>query len=125
VASRLFVPVVVVVGVGPGSARHVYLPLSYAIFGSLHTSRIFSYLQAACEGVAQFMVSVLFSGDDLFCACFRRTRLMLCSWLYLTLFNGLWVVFPLWILYEAYRAMNSAISQAEMVDLVHYLKKGE
>lgn len=46
-------------------------------------------------------------------------------WLYLTFFNGLWVVFPLWILWEAYRAMSSAMSQAEMVDLVNYLKKDD
>jgi hypothetical protein len=44
-------------------------------------------------------------------------------WLYLVFFNGLWVVFPVWILFEAYWAMSSAMSQAEMVDLVHYLKK--
>ncbi|KAF2638595.1 Emopamil-binding protein [Massarina eburnea CBS 473.64] len=44
-------------------------------------------------------------------------------WLYLTFFNGLWVVFPLWIMYEAYQAMSSAMSQAEMVDLVNYLRK--
>lgn len=47
------------------------------------------------------------------------------SWLYLTTFNGLWVVVPLWILYEAYQAMSSAMSQAEMVDLVNYLKKDD
>ncbi|KAF2875093.1 Emopamil-binding protein [Massariosphaeria phaeospora] len=46
-------------------------------------------------------------------------------WLYLVFFNGLWVVFPLWILYEAYAAMSSAMSQAEMVDLVNYLKKDD
>jgi Sec-independent protein secretion pathway component TatC len=46
-------------------------------------------------------------------------------WLYLAFFNGLWVVFPLWILYEAYRAMSSAMSQSEMVDLVNYLKKDD
>jgi hypothetical protein len=46
-------------------------------------------------------------------------------WLYLTLFNGLWVVIPLWVLYEAYKTLNSSISQAEMVDLVHYLKKDD
>jgi hypothetical protein len=46
-------------------------------------------------------------------------------WLYLTFFNGLWVVIPLWILWEAYRAMSSAMSQAEMVDLVNYLKKDD
>ncbi|PVI06357.1 Emopamil-binding protein [Periconia macrospinosa] len=46
-------------------------------------------------------------------------------WLYLVFFNGLWVVFPLWILYEGYSAMTSAMSHAEMVDLVKYLKKGE
>jgi hypothetical protein len=46
-------------------------------------------------------------------------------WVYLTFFNGLWVVIPLWILYEAYSAMNSAMSQAEMVDLVNYLKKDD
>lgn len=44
-------------------------------------------------------------------------------WLYLFFFNGLWVVFPVWILYEAYKAMSAAMSQAEMVDLVNYLKK--
>jgi len=42
---------------------------------------------------------------------------------YLALFNGLWVVFPLWILWEAYSAMSQAMSQAEMIDLVNYLKK--
>ncbi|CAN9302477.1 unnamed protein product [Alternaria alternata] len=47
------------------------------------------------------------------------------DWLYLAFFNGLWVVFPLWILYEAYRAMSSAMSQSEMVDLVNYLKKDD
>jgi hypothetical protein len=46
-------------------------------------------------------------------------------WLYLIFFNGLWVVFPLWILWEAYSAMSSAMSQAEMVDLVNYLKKDD
>jgi hypothetical protein len=49
-------------------------------------------------------------------------------WLYLAFFNGLWVIFPLWILWEAYRAMSSAMSQAEMVDLVNYatnIKKDE
>ena len=47
------------------------------------------------------------------------------SWLHLVFFNGLWVVFPIWILWEAYRAMSSAMSQAEMVDLVNYLKKDD
>ncbi|KAF1961585.1 Emopamil-binding protein [Byssothecium circinans] len=47
------------------------------------------------------------------------------KWLYLVFFNGLWVVFPLWILYEAYQAMGSAMSQTEMVDLVNYLKKDD
>jgi hypothetical protein len=47
------------------------------------------------------------------------------SWLYLVFFNGLWVVFPAWILWEAYSAMSSAMSQAEMVDLVNYLKKDD
>jgi hypothetical protein len=47
------------------------------------------------------------------------------SWLYLIFFNGLWVVFPIWILWEAYRAMSSAMSQTEMVDLVNYLKKDD
>ena len=28
-----------------------------------------------------------------------------CSWLYLVFFNGLWVIIPLWFLYEAYQAM--------------------
>ncbi|KAF2821417.1 Emopamil-binding protein [Ophiobolus disseminans] len=46
-------------------------------------------------------------------------------WLYLIFFNGLWVVFPLWILWEAYSAMSSAMSQTEMVDLVNYLKKDD
>lgn len=46
-------------------------------------------------------------------------------WLYLFFFNGLWVVFPVWILYEAYAAMSSAMSQTEMVDLVNYLKKDD
>ncbi|KAF2678168.1 Emopamil-binding protein [Lentithecium fluviatile CBS 122367] len=46
-------------------------------------------------------------------------------WLYLVFFNGLWVVFPVWILYEAYKALSSAMSQAEMVDLVNYLKKDD
>lgn len=47
------------------------------------------------------------------------------SWLYLVTFNGLWVAFPVWILWEGYRAMSSAMSQAEMVDLVNYLGKGK
>lgn len=46
-------------------------------------------------------------------------------WLYLAFFNGLWVVFPGWILWEAYQALGSAMSQAEMVDIVHYLKKDD
>ncbi|KAF2200901.1 Emopamil-binding protein [Delitschia confertaspora ATCC 74209] len=46
-------------------------------------------------------------------------------WVYLTLFNGLWVIFPLWILYEGYQAISSAMTQAEMVDLVQYLKKDD
>ncbi|KAF2003158.1 Emopamil-binding protein [Amniculicola lignicola CBS 123094] len=46
-------------------------------------------------------------------------------WLYLAFFNGLWVVIPLWILVESYWAMSSAMSQAEMVDLVNYLKKDD
>jgi len=46
-------------------------------------------------------------------------------WLYLIFFNGLWVVFPVWILCEAYWAMSSAMSQTEMVDLVNYLKKDD
>ncbi|KAF2736227.1 Emopamil-binding protein [Polyplosphaeria fusca] len=46
-------------------------------------------------------------------------------WLYLTFFNMLWVVIPLWILWESYSAMSSAMSQAEMVDLVNYLKKDD
>jgi len=41
------------------------------------------------------------------------------------LLNGLWVVFPLWILYEAYQTMSASMSQAEMVDLVNYLKKDD
>jgi len=45
------------------------------------------------------------------------------TYLYLAFFNGLWVVIPLWILYEAYQAMSSAMSQAEVVDLVNYLPK--
>lgn len=47
------------------------------------------------------------------------------SWVYLVFFNGLWVVFPVWILYEAYKALSSAMSQSEMVDLVNYLKKDD
>ncbi|KAH7076175.1 Emopamil-binding protein [Paraphoma chrysanthemicola] len=46
-------------------------------------------------------------------------------WLYLFFFNGLWIVFPVWILWEAYAAMSAAMSQAEMVDLVNYLKKDD
>ncbi|KAH8704571.1 Emopamil-binding protein [Phaeosphaeriaceae sp. PMI808] len=46
-------------------------------------------------------------------------------WLYLIFFNGLWVIFPAWVLWEAYCAMSSAVSQAEMVDLVNYLKKDD
>jgi len=41
----------------------------------------------------------------------------------LLFFNGLWVVFPGWILWEAYRAISAGMSQAEMVDLVNYLGK--
>ena len=54
-----------------------------------------------------------------------KTTNSLISWLYLIFFNGLWVVFPVWILWEAYQAMSSAMSQAEMVDLVNYLKKDD
>lgn len=49
--------------------------------------------------------------------------LLIHRYLYLAFFNGLWVVIPLWILYEAYQAMSSAMSQAEVVDLVNYLPK--
>lgn len=58
-------------------------------------------------------------------ACLTVHMLMSLSWVYLVFFNGLWVVFPVWILYEAYKAMSSAMSQAEMVDLVNYLKKDD
>ncbi|KAF2497332.1 Emopamil-binding protein [Lophium mytilinum] len=44
-------------------------------------------------------------------------------WVYLFFFNTLWVWFPLWVLYESYTAINGAMSQAEMVDLVNYLGK--
>ncbi|KAJ4331739.1 hypothetical protein N0V87_008917 [Didymella glomerata] len=44
-------------------------------------------------------------------------------YLYLLFFNGLWVVFPGWILWEAYRSISAGMSQAEMVDLVQYLGK--
>lgn len=44
-------------------------------------------------------------------------------WVYLFFFNTIWVWFPLWVLYESYTAINSAMSQAEMVDLVNYLGK--
>ena len=54
-----------------------------------------------------------------------RTQLTSCSWLYLIFFNGLWVVFPIWILWEAYCALSAAMSQTEMVDLVNYLKKDD
>ena len=69
----------------------------------------------------------LFSLPFLYTVWFRDSgsRLTSNSWLYLAFFNGLWVVFPLWVLYEAYRAMSSAMSQAEMVDLVNYLKKDD
>jgi hypothetical protein len=40
-------------------------------------------------------------------------------------FNGLWVVFPLWILFEAYRAMSSAMSPAEVVDVINFVKKDD
>ncbi|KAH9868001.1 hypothetical protein IAQ61_007308 [Plenodomus lingam] len=46
-------------------------------------------------------------------------------YLYLIFFNGLWLVFPAWILVEAYRALDAGMSQAEMVDLVAYLKVGK
>lgn len=55
----------------------------------------------------------------------RKALLTLLRWLYLAFFNGLWVVFPAWILYEAYQALGAAMSQAEMVDIVHYLKKDD
>ena len=45
------------------------------------------------------------------------------SWLYLVFFNGLWVVFPLWILVEGYNTLSAAMTQAEMVEIVNYLKK--
>ncbi|KAL5115370.1 hypothetical protein ACEQ8H_006746 [Pleosporales sp. CAS-2024a] len=44
-------------------------------------------------------------------------------WLYLIFFNGLWVVFPLWILWEAYRAMSSAMSPVEVADLIFHAKE--
>lgn len=53
------------------------------------------------------------------------TCLLHTSYIYLLLFNGLWVVFPGWILWEAYCALSAAMSQAEMVDLVNYLKKDD
>lgn len=33
-------------------------------------------------------------------------------WLYLTFFNGLWVAFPAWILYEAYGLFSGALGSA-------------
>jgi hypothetical protein len=54
-----------------------------------------------------------------------HANLTIDSWLYLVFFNGLWVVIPIWILWEAYAAMSLAMSQAEMVDLVNYLKKDD
>ena len=33
-------------------------------------------------------------------------------WVYLFFFNMLWVVFPLWVLYEAYGAINGAFARA-------------
>lgn len=33
-------------------------------------------------------------------------------WVYLVFFNGLWVVFPLWVLHLAYGAIQSAFVRA-------------
>ncbi|KAI9871882.1 MAG: hypothetical protein M1830_002342, partial [Pleopsidium flavum] len=33
-------------------------------------------------------------------------------WVYLVFFNTLWVWFPLWVLYEAYRNINGAFAKA-------------
>ena len=33
-------------------------------------------------------------------------------WVYLFFFNMLWVVFPLWVMYEAYGAIQSAFAKA-------------
>lgn len=46
-----------------------------------------------------------------------------CRWVYLFFFNTLWVWFPLWILYEAYTGITSALSQKEVVNVISYLEK--
>jgi len=80
---------------------HVTSPLS---FNFLSTQRISISLVLLL--LASFGISLTFN-----------------RWLYLVTFNGLWVVVPLWILYEGYQAIGSAMSQSEMVDLVNYLNK--
>ncbi|EOD50273.1 putative ebp domain protein [Neofusicoccum parvum UCRNP2] len=44
-------------------------------------------------------------------------------WVYLFFFNMLWVWFPLWIMYEAYKGITSALSQKEVVNVISYLEK--
>ncbi|KAF2085231.1 Emopamil-binding protein [Saccharata proteae CBS 121410] len=46
-------------------------------------------------------------------------------WVYLVFFNTLWVWFPLWILYEAYNGITTALSQKEVVNVINYLEKGK
>ncbi len=33
-------------------------------------------------------------------------------WVYLVFFNTLWVWFPLWVLYEAFKSINGAFAEA-------------
>ncbi|KAF2763550.1 Emopamil-binding protein [Pseudovirgaria hyperparasitica] len=45
-------------------------------------------------------------------------------WVYLTFFNMLWVVLPVWILVEAYRFITAGLfSKEEMVELMEYIPK--
>ncbi|KAF2144255.1 uncharacterized protein K452DRAFT_285500 [Aplosporella prunicola CBS 121167] len=45
------------------------------------------------------------------------------KWVYLFFFNTLWVWFPLWIAYESYKGITSAMSQREVLNVINYLEK--
>lgn len=57
------------------------------------------------------------------CICGPLLTCEFCRWVYLFFFNTLWVWFPLWIMYEAYKGITSALSQKEVVNVISYLEK--
>jgi hypothetical protein len=44
-------------------------------------------------------------------------------WLYLIFFNGLWVVIPGWLLWEAYWEMVPAVEMMQAIDVTEDEKK--